>query len=375
MTSGASVIVAMSGGVDSSVTAALLKQRGYNVIGATLRMRPSGDDDDISWCLSRDSEDQARKVADVLEIEHHIVDVSDIFEQEILYPAWQEYDRGRTPSPCVRCNVNIKFKCLLELGEKLGASHVATGHYARVIQTKEGTTLFRGLDRTKDQSYFLFGLPQAYLRAALFPLGDMQKLDVRKSAREFGFSNSERKDSQDACFSAGEGGFAEALRIRFNAVSRPGAVMNAASERIGNHQGIHLYTIGQRKGLRIAVGKKAYVFRIDGDKDRVYLTADPKDLERSSLVATGVVWVAGNAPPAPFSCEAQIRYRHAPSKATAHLTENGELQVRFDAPVSAAAPGQAVVLYDGDRVIGGGWIDRTETGADCAEDCVNRAGD
>jgi tRNA-specific 2-thiouridylase len=356
------VIAAMSGGVDSSVAAALLKQQGYNVIGATLRLRPCGDDDNAKWCCSRGAEEQSRAVAGVLEIPHYVIDASDTFEEEILRPAWEEYDGGRTPSPCIRCNDRIKFKLLMDLGKKLGADHVATGHYARVAQTPEGPHLLRGKDPTKDQSYFLFSLSPEYLRAALFPLGDLLKTEVRKLAKKFQFANAERKDSQDACFSYGEEGFAEALRIRFNAVSRPGSVINIDGERIGDHQGIHLYTVGQRKGLRIAVGKRAYVCRIDPKKDKVVLTADLKDLECKMLYASGITWTGGIVPGLPLRCEAQIRYRHLPAKAEARLDDTGKMIVQFDRPESAAAPGQAVVLFDGERVLGGGWIDRTESG-------------
>jgi tRNA-specific 2-thiouridylase len=354
------VIVAMSGGVDSSVAAALLKQQGYQVIGATLRLRPCTDEDNAKWCCSRGAEEQSRAVAGVLDIPHYVIDASDVFEMEILRPAWEEYDCGRTPSPCIRCNNRIKFKMLMDLGKKLGAARVATGHYARIKQTENGLRLLRGKDPTKDQSYFLFSLPQEYLRAALFPLGDLLKTEVRKLAKKFQFANADRKESQDACFSYGENGFAEALRIRFNAVSRPGSVLNMQGERIGNHQGIHLYTVGQRKGLRIAMGKRAYVARIDGDKDRVYLTDNPKDLACKALVATGLTWTGGAEPSFPIQCEAQIRYRHRPAKAEAFVDDTGALCVRFNIPETAAAPGQAVVLYDGDQVLGGGWIDRTE---------------
>lgn len=355
------VIAAMSGGVDSSVAAALLKQQGYNVIGATLRLRPCTDEDNAKWCCSRGAEEQSRAVAGVLDIPHYVIDASDIFETEILRPAWEEYDLGRTPSPCIRCNDRIKFKMLMDLGKKLGAEHVATGHYARVVQNESHPELLRGTDPTKDQSYFLFSLPPEYLRAAIFPLGGLLKTEVRKLAKGFQFPNAERKDSQDACFSYGEEGFAEALRIRFNAVSRPGAVLNMKGERMGNHQGIHLYTVGQRKGLRIAVGKRAYVARIDGDKDRVYLTDNPGDLACTSLTATDITWTGGVMPPLPIRCEAQIRYRHHPARAEASLDDTGRLRVQFDLPESAAAPGQAVVLFDGERVLGGAWIDRTES--------------
>ncbi len=353
------VIAAMSGGVDSSVAAALLKQQGYNVIGATLRLRPCGDEDNAKWCCSRGAEEQSRAVAGVLEIPHYVIDASEVFETEILRPAWAEYDQGRTPSPCIHCNDRIKFKMLMDLGKKLGATHVATGHYAQLEQSGSFPRLLRGKDKTKDQSYFLFALPTEYLRAALFPLGGLLKTEVRRLAKGFGFPNADRKDSQDACFSYGEEGFAEALRIRFNAVSRPGSVMNMAGDRVGNHPGIHLYTVGQRKGLRIAFGKRAYVSRIDADRDRIYLTDNPADLACKVLYAAGPIWTGGSPPPLPIRCEAQIRYRHHPARAEVSLAEDGRLKVTFDLPESAAAPGQAVVLFDGERVLGGGWIDES----------------
>lgn len=359
------VIAAMSGGVDSSAAAALLKQEGYNVIGVTLRLCPSKSSDKLKWCCGRDAEEQAAAAAEKIGIPHSVQDASDIFEEEILRPAWQEYDNGRTPSPCILCNDRIKFRLLAESARKLGAAHVATGHYARAEKTQNGPVLLRGKDKTKDQSYFLFSLSPEHLSLALFPLGGLLKTEVRKLAQKFNLPNAAKKDSQDACFSYGtEEGFAEALRIYFNAVSRPGAIINTKGERVGNHQGIHLYTIGQRKKLRIAVGKRAYVCRIDADRDKIVLTADPKDLECGALYASGVTWTGGAPPKLPTQCEAQIRYRHRPTRAVASVTENGMLKVCFEQPESAAAPGQAVVLFDGERVLGGGWIDRTEPSSD-----------
>ncbi len=355
------VIAAMSGGVDSSAAAALLKKEGYTVIGATLRLRSLEADKKINRYCGMEAEEQSKSVAKILEIEHRVIDATHNFESEILYPAWQAYDSGKTPSPCILCNERIKFKLLFELGKKLGIDRIATGHYALIDRSQEKPRLMRGKDLSKDQSYFLFALSQEHLNAALFPLGELHKIEVRALARKLGFPNAARKDSQDACFSYGDEGFAETLRIHFNAVSRPGAIINADGERIGNHEGIHLYTIGQRKGLRIATGKRAYVCGIDATKDRVVLSSDPKKLECRELTTSKPIWTTSAPVTFPFRCKAQIRYRHTPAEVEVFEQENGCLKICFDNSQTAAAPGQAVVLYDNDIVLGGAWIEQTAT--------------
>ncbi len=359
MTKKETVVVAMSGGVDSSVAAGLLRRAGHEVIGATLRLRPceGHDDGEVSWCCSRGAEEQSRAVCGVLGIPHYVLDAAAAFEAAVLRTAWLEYDRGRTPSPCVICNEKIKFARLLELARKVGADRVATGHYARAHREGGLPVLRRGADRQKDQSYFLFTLSREQLDAAVFPLGGYTKPEVRQLAREMGFANAERKESQDACFVMKEAGFAEALRLKFGGAARRGEIVDPAGNVLGAHDGVHLYTVGQRKGLGVALGSRAYVSRIDGDKRRVVLTDDPACLESRVLRASPVIWTGGVAATLPRRCEAQIRYRHAPSPARVEATDGG-LSLTFDAPQRAVAPGQAAVLYDGDRVLGGGWIDR-----------------
>jgi tRNA-uridine 2-sulfurtransferase len=354
------VIVAMSGGVDSSVAAALLLKAGFRVIGATLRLRPCDDDGEVSWCCGRDAEEQSRRVADVLGIPHYVVDAAEAFEASVLRPAWSAYDSGLTPSPCILCNEKIKFQLLLAFGQKLGASRVATGHYARRLSAEDGVVrLLRGRDPNKDQSYFLFSLTEAHLEAALFPLGTLEKSEVRALAGEMSFPNAKRKESQDACFVyRNEAGFAEALRMRFGADAKPGDVLDDSGAVLGTHPGIHRFTVGQRKGLGIATGRRAYVSRIDPETRSVVLSDSVDTLFSKCLVAHGFVWTGGCAPARlPLRCQAQIRYRHRPAWGIADTSDDGRLIFRFDTPQKAVAPGQAVVLYDGDRVMGGAWID------------------
>lgn len=352
------VIVAMSGGVDSSVAAGLLRQQGYGVIGATLRLRPGTEGANVKWCCGAGAEEQSRAVAGVLGIRHYVIEASDAFESSVLRPSWAEYDRGRTPSPCILCNERIKIRILLDLARKVGAAKVATGHYARIERERgsQRPVLLRGLDRQKDQSYFLFSLTPAQLRSTLFPLGGLTKPEVRDLARGMGFANAERLESQDACFVLRESGFAEALRLKFRAAPRPGDVVDDTGRKLGEHRGIHRYTVGQRKGLGIALGRRAYVSRIDAETAQVVLSHTVEALESPSLRAADPVWTGGVIPPLPVRCQAQIRYRHAPVRAEASLNPDGSLVVTFDEPQKAIAPGQAVVLYDGDRVLGGAWI-------------------
>jgi len=341
----------MSGGVDSSAVAGLLARRGCRVVGATLAMAPGDAEGSIA---------QAQAVAGALGFEHRAVDCEAAFREEVLAPAWREYDRGRTPSPCVVCNDRIKFRTLAALADEVGAERIATGHYARLEPDPggRGVALLRGVDADKDQSYFLHALSDEHLRRALFPLGALRKSEVRAVARDMGLPNADRADSQDTCFAGGEAGFAEALRLSFGGRARGGAIVGTDGRELGRHGGVHRYTIGQRKGLGIALGGRAYVCRIDGGTGRVVLSEDPADLESIGLEASGFRWIGGPAPTGPFRCEAQIRYRHRAATATAELLGGGLLRVRFDGKVRAVAPGQAVVLYRGERVLGGGWIER-----------------
>jgi tRNA-specific 2-thiouridylase len=345
------IVVALSGGVDSAAAAGLLARAGLHVVGATLVMQPGGPGDAVT---------QARAVAAALGIEHRVVDCAAAFRAEVLAPAWREYDRGRTPSPCVLCNDRIKLRALAALADELGAERIATGHYARIGPAPDGhgVALRRGVDPAKDQSYFLHALSKEHLARVAFPLGGLAKAEVRALARELGLPNAARAESQDACFAGGEAGFAEALRLAFGGCARGGAIVGPGGAALGRHGGVHRFTIGQRKGLGVALGGRAYVCRIDGATGDVVLSDDPRDLESDGLDAAGFCWIGGPVPAGPFRCAAQIRYRHGAAAATAELLAGGRLRVRFEAKVRAVAPGQAVVLYRGDRVLGGGWIER-----------------
>ncbi|MBN2341739.1 MAG: tRNA 2-thiouridine(34) synthase MnmA [Deltaproteobacteria bacterium] len=351
------VLVAMSGGVDSSVAAGLLLRQGYSVEGVTLVFRPAGENDDTRWCGDIDSIKNAQAVCQTLDIPHHIINCFDAFEENVLRPSWETYRTGKTPSPCIVCNAKIKFQVILEHAKKLGATRLATGHYA-VITHGDQPTLTRGEYTPKDQTYFLFALNKEQLNFTLFPLGGLTKPRVREMAREMGFINSERKESQDACFTTADGNFQEALRLRFHGKKEPGAIVDPHGNRLGQHDGLHNYTIGQRKGLNIALGKRAFVSRIDPVKNEVTLTTDEADLLSKTVTATGVRWTGEVVPDFPLRCAAQIRYRSKPSDGVATLLDNGRLQMVFDEPQKAVAPGQALVLYNGRQVLGGGWIEQ-----------------
>ena len=352
------VVVAMSGGVDSSIAAALLKQAGHDVIGATLKLQECHDAQGSRSCCGVDGIARAREVAGQLDIRHYVIDCVREFEREILRPAWDEYSNGRTPSPCLICNERIKFGQLLTWSKRIGASFVATGHYARIEPIADGQhMLLRGLDTGKDQSYFLAGLTSRQLSALLFPIGHLTKAEVRNIGRSMGLSTAETHDSQDACLVAPGQSFAEMLRERFGAVMPEGVVINDTGDVIGQHKGIHHFTVGQRRGLGISYSSRLWVRAIRAADNTVVVTSREDALLSQRLAARGMNWLI--PPPAgddTFECQVQIRYQHRPAKATATLRNDGAVALSFPKPVRAITPGQAAVFYDGDKVLGRGWI-------------------
>lgn len=361
------VLVAMSGGVDSSVAAALLKERGFDVIGATLRLCDLEKDAEGNPCCLPDGADQAGKIAKLLDITHHVVDCRAKFEQLVLRPGWAEYARGRTPNPCVLCNRRIKFGILLDYAAALGAGRLATGHHARVeVDDKSGKpALLRGCDRDKDQSYFLFALDSRQLSSALLPVGDLSKNEVRARAREFGLPNAERPESQDACFTVAGERFAETLRRKFNQPATPGPIVDAWGKILGRHEGLHSFTVGQRRGLKLALGQRIWVRSIHPETARVVITAKKDELLAGGLIASEVNWsprFRDVRPGDSLQCQVQVRSHHQPAPSRVVRMENRMVEVQFESPQRAVTPGQAAVLYHEDLVAGGGWIEQTMSG-------------
>ena len=354
------VVVAMSGGVDSSVAAALLAREGHEVIGLSMQLYDhsgSHADGEVRFgsCCTIDDLHDARRVARQLGIPHYIVNFERQFEDTVVSNFVREYASGRTPIPCVHCNGDLKFATLAARAEGLGAQQVATGHYARVAKDDLGRfLLMRGLDGSKDQSYFLFTLTQAQLAHALFPVGALDKPAVRRLAAELGLAVSNKPDSHEICFVA-DGDHAEFLE-EHGVAKTAGAIRDVTGRVVGTHDGVHRFTVGQRKGLGLSSPVRLYVVGIDAQQGAV--TVGPREaLERTDLTASGVNWIAG-VPPAPGTrATAQIRYRHREAAVSITPLADDRVQATFDEPQHAVAPGQAVVFYDGDVVLGGGWIE------------------
>jgi len=346
------VVVAMSGGVDSSVAAALLREQGHEVVGATLKLQDARD------APGGGAVERAREVACRLGIPHHVVDAADEFDSQVLRPAWDEYASGRTPSPCLLCNERIKLGSLLAWARRHGASLLATGHYARVERSPEGgPVLLRGADRDKDQSYFLAGLDREQLSSVFFPLGGLEKAAVRELARNKGLPSAETAESQDACIVGPDGSFAEMLRERFGSASRPGSIVDETGRVLGRHDGIHRFTVGQRRGIHVPSTARRWVKALCVEDAVVVVTDDRDALLGDHLVARGVSWIGPEPIERGMECEVQIRYRHVAESARIEMRDDGALDVTFSRPVWAITPGQAAVFYDGDRVLGRGWID------------------
>jgi len=367
------VVVAMSGGVDSSVAAALLQREGYEVIGVFLRLgSPDGVEshaDDSEACSTGSGKSKqgccsvldaadARRVAAILGVPFYVLNFQKDFSRIIDYFV-DEYNRGRTPNPCVRCNDWLKFGRLAQYARAVGADYLASGHYARIgiDPATGGRSLLRGRDRRKDQSYVLFGMSRETLDHTLLPIGDMEKQAVRAVAEEMKLPVYNKPDSQEICFVPDQD-YAALVRRRTPDAVRPGELITADGVVVGKHAGHQHFTIGQRKGVGVAFGRPIYVVDIDPNSNRVTL-ADRETLCRNALVAKDVNWLSDRPRPVAeaISCAAKIRYNHEAQAATVVLSDD-TMTVRFVEPQSAITPGQAVVVYDGDVLLGGGWIEQ-----------------
>jgi len=344
------IAIAMSGGVDSSVAALLLKEEGHDVFGVTAKTWPDG-----SRCCSDEDILGARNMADGIGIPHHIIDLSEPFDSMVVDYFVNEYANGRTPSPCAICNREIKFGLLLEKALQLGASYMATGHYARISRDADGLChLYTGLDHTKDQSYFLFSLSQHQLRHTLFPLAELTKNEVRTLAAEHDLPAPVNSESQDLCFVL-EGEHWMLTEKRCPAVKRPGKIITVEGRIIGEHHGLHHFTIGQRKGLGIATGKRQYVVALDTKQNRVII-GSKEDLLLGEIDVSNVQWISEASSIPHTRLLVKIRYAHTPAPATIKQHADQSVTVTFDTPQSAITPGQAAVFYNDTEVMGGGWI-------------------
>jgi tRNA-uridine 2-sulfurtransferase len=354
------IVVAMSGGVDSSVAAAILAEQGHEVIGLSMQLYDQNEGaSSYGSCCSLDDLHDARRVAAAINIPHYILNLERQFDDQVVSNFVREYTAGRTPLPCAHCNSDLKFSELATRADGFGADRVATGHYARI--ERNGATgrlhLTRAVDPAKDQSYFLFSLTQAQLARAVFPIGDRAKDDVRAYARARQLPVADKPDSQEICFVPDHDYAAFIARRSPDSVAH-GAIVDEHGRVLGAHQGIHRFTVGQRKGLGLSgspTGSPIYVLELRAS-EREVVVGPRTSLERATLTASGVNWIEPE-PASPIRACVQIRHRHPAAPATVRAIGDGHAEVTFDSPQIAVTPGQAAVFYDGDYVLGGGWID------------------
>ena len=356
------VVVAMSGGIDSSVAAALLKEEGYQVIGMTMQIWPrngqSREADEPGSRRGADATEDARSIACKLGIPHHVMDFRDTFAQKVIANFCREYNLGRTPNPCIRCNRYIKFGALLQRARELGADFMATGHHARIERDKAATTHFlkKGVDQNKDQSYFLYSLNQEQLSHTLLPIGNLSKDRVREMARESGLSIANKPESQEICFIPDDD-YAKFLKDYIPQADKPGPILDEQGNILGSHRGILHYTIGQRKGLGISTKEPSYVLAIEPERQAI-VVGSKKAAYGNELIASGLNWITITRLEKPILARAKIRYRHQEVEVEVTPLDDDKVYVKFKEPQLAITPGQAIVFYDGDTVIGGGTIEQ-----------------
>jgi tRNA-specific 2-thiouridylase len=349
----------MSGGVDSAVAAALLARDGYDVVGVTLRLANlAADGLGVSRCCSDDDVEVARAVCLRLGISHDVLEMGAAFRGAVIQPFVDSYLAGETPLPCAHCNANVKFGELLEAAFRMGAESLATGHYARVAREADSFVLRRGLDRDKDQSYFLFALEPWQLEHVRFPLGGLTKGEVRALAAELGLPNASKEESQEVCFVPAGGSYVRVLEtLAAERLPGEGEVVDCDGRVLGRHGGYHRFTVGQRRGVGVADGRRLYVLEVQPRSNRIVVGTDDQALRRSLLLRE-VNWLAPRTA-GTVEASVQVRSRHQPARATVLLGPDGAAEVEFAQPVHSPAPGQAAVCYDGDRLLGGGWIAST----------------
>lgn len=351
------VVVAMSGGVDSSTAAWLLKERGHEVIGATMCIGTSDrSDSGANRCCGFSDIEDARRVALQLDIPFYVFQFREEFETEVIDYFCKEYQEGRTPNPCILCNEKLKFGSFLRRAMELGADYVATGHYAR-LELKKGEDRYllkRGIDRKKDQSYVLFSLRQDQLRHTLFPIGEFKKEEVRKIAFQKGLRVHDKPESQEVCFIP-ETSYHSFLSEKLREAIMPGPILDREGNVLGKHRGIPFYTIGQRRGLRLATGKPLYVIGMDR-KNNVIHVGEEREVYQDTFRVKSLNWVHSEEMGSTLTAEVKIRYNHPGAKAVLCPKGEDEWEVRFETAQKAITPGQAAVFYEGDTVLGGGWI-------------------
>lgn len=356
---GKTVIAAMSGGVDSSAAAALLKEQGYNVIGITLNVWPREGVACAKTCCSITDVDDARMVCSALDIPHYVLNMRDLFKEKVIDYFVEEYMKGRTPNPCIACNAHVKFEALLRRAEALGADYIATGHYARISNEGEAGEYFlrRSADCRKDQTYVLYMLTQQKLAHILMPCGGYTKPEVRAIAEKYGLPTFKKADSQDLCF-IGEGGYTGFIRENCSALARPGNVVDGAGRILGRHDGVYNFTIGQHKGLGKYSSEKLFVIKIDASAGDVYVGSG-EELFCDTMIVEDINYMQGGRITDGGRVKIKIRYSAPEAEAIVTMLDGGRLKIKFDTPQRAITPGQAAVFYQEDMVLGGGIIAKT----------------